>query len=281
MYTSPSGKSYIGQTWNEKLRMWQHKSGKYSSRILSSAIKKYGFDNFKYEVIHSGITNQMELDMLEEVEIRNKNTLYPKGYNLKEGGGGRGLFTEESKRVMSEARKKMPAMTEETKAKISKSLKGVKKSKEHINKVRYKIKGLKRSEEQKERIREGRKHLSFKIICLENMKEYDSITDASKELCLSTGCISLCVSGKRPTAGGFHWIRADKYTEESKKNILSKKTKNDIIRQPVECVETGEIFKSITEANKKTGAGRGNIARCCKIQSYTAKGLHWRYYHST
>lgn len=107
------------------------------------------------------------------------------------------------------------------------------------------------------------------------MEEYSSIADASKRLNISSGCISLTVSGKRPTAGGFHWLKTKNYSEVLKNKLLSTKTKNEIIRQPVMCVETGKTFRSISMAKKDTGCS--NIARCCKNENYSDNGLHWRY----
>ena len=50
-------------------------------------------------------------------------------------------------------------------------------------------------------------------------------------------------------------------------------------RKPVMCVETGEIFESVTEAANTIGAKEINISRVCrKIPSYiTAGGFHWEY----
>lgn len=276
MYTSPSGRSYIGQTWNENSRKRQHRTGSQSSRILASAIKKYGYENLKYCILHSGITNQMELDMLEDAEIENRKTIYPFGYNLQSGGSGRGkIFSDNTRKLLSDAQKNRPPASYETRMKISKALKGVKKSKEHAKKVGDKARGRKFNEDQIRTMKEAKKAMSVKIICLETMNVYESMTDASEKLNVKAGCISLCVAGKRPTAGGFHWIRYSKYTDELKNEILNKKTRNDIIRRSVICVETGVEYKSVTEALRKTGIK--NISRSCKDEDYRSGGFHWRY----
>lgn len=45
----------------------------------------------------------------------------------------------------------------------------------------------------------------------------------------------------------------------------------------VTCVETGEVFDSIKEANVKYGFHVSNICACCKGKVKTVGGYHWRY----
>lgn len=121
IYTSPSGKSYIGQTWNPEKRKVDHRN-KVRDTAFSKAIKKYGFDNMKYEVIHHGISSQLELDILEMSEIKNRKTLFPFGYNLTEGGMA-GLLSEETKKKISDL-KIGKKHSDITKRKMSESRKG-------------------------------------------------------------------------------------------------------------------------------------------------------------
>jgi group I intron endonuclease len=132
--TSPSGKVYIGQSWNIKVRWWQHGQSNHTPYLFSS-ITKYGKDNHKFEVIHhlpfdcgQSTMNQYEqlyMDLYKGCGI----TLL----NLKEGGSN-GRASEESKRKISEALKGRPAHnkgkkhSEETKQKISRAGLGKKSS---------------------------------------------------------------------------------------------------------------------------------------------------------
>lgn len=47
--------------------------------------------------------------------------------------------------------------------------------------------------------------------------------------------------------------------------------------KPVMCIETGVIYPSINEANRKTGADRNTIADVCKGKLKTAGGYHWKF----
>ena len=44
--------------------------------------------------------------------------------------------------------------------------------------------------------------------------------------------------------------------------------------KPVMCIETGEVFRTVTEANKKY---KGHIGEVCKGTRLKAAGYHWKY----
>lgn len=84
-YTSPSGKSYIGQTCRSlKERAGKDGNDYANCSIFFSAIKKYGFKNFKVEVLEE--TDLTNIDEREEYYIKFFNTLQPNGYNIQKGG---------------------------------------------------------------------------------------------------------------------------------------------------------------------------------------------------
>lgn len=99
-----NGKEYVGQTRRTLERRWrQHcSSASTGCRALSSAISKYGADSFEVVKLATAFSKH-ELDMLESAEVDSRQTLSPKGYNLKHGGGSRAPFSEESRRLMSSA----------------------------------------------------------------------------------------------------------------------------------------------------------------------------------
>lgn len=131
--TSPSNKCYIGQTINlvERKRTLYNPNKYYSGHRLDNAIKKYGIENFQYEIIIQIVESSKEklrekLDELEKFYIE-KYDSYSNGYNMTLGGSGsNGCFqTEESKRKISEKAKGRKGsmlgrhLTEEQKNKIS------------------------------------------------------------------------------------------------------------------------------------------------------------------
>jgi group I intron endonuclease len=126
--TSPSGKSYIGQTNNYHSRMIGHKNSfkkaKNSKRKLTrieNAIKKYGFENFKKEILITNITRS-KIDEYEKFYISEHKTLSPNGYNLRIGGD-LSTFSEDVKAQMSESAKiRYNSLSDEDKLEWNKSL---------------------------------------------------------------------------------------------------------------------------------------------------------------
>lgn len=157
--TSPSNKCYIGQTINlvERKRTLYNPNKYYSGHRLDNAIKKYGIENFQYEIIIQIVESSKEklrekLDELEKFYIE-KYDSYNNGYNMTLGGSGsNGCFqTEESKRKISEKAKGRKGsmlgrhLTEEQRNKISnfaKTRTGEKNSfygKTHLEEAKLKI----------------------------------------------------------------------------------------------------------------------------------------------
>lgn len=141
--TSPSGMVYIGKTWYFSRRMNQHKADAktmHKCRVLHKAIRKYGFDAFAIDILHSGVVDEAELSRLEIAEIARHNSHLPHGYNMTSGGeGASGLvFTAEHRQKIgakvSAARKGVPLKLSHREA-ISRGLKGRVHSQETRNKL--------------------------------------------------------------------------------------------------------------------------------------------------
>lgn len=102
-----NGKKYIGQTihslnYRKKQHLNSAKNYRDNCRLLNRAIRKYGEESFRWEVIDTA-TSQNELNNLESYYIELFNTTdVSKGYNLK-GGGIKPYLSDETKRKISEA----------------------------------------------------------------------------------------------------------------------------------------------------------------------------------
>jgi group I intron endonuclease len=94
-------KKYVGKTERSlEERKEQHRivsNGKNPVQIISRAIKKYGFDNFEWEVVfqNEGVTGKL-LGRIEKEFIKVLNTKAPHGYNMTSGGDGGNTFPAEN-----------------------------------------------------------------------------------------------------------------------------------------------------------------------------------------
>lgn len=90
--TSPSNKVYIGKTSSLAARIAGHKHDalvRNKPWAFSNAIRKYGIENIKFDVLKEGITNFYLSSFLEKKyiqEYKSNNRVY--GYNLTTGGEG-------------------------------------------------------------------------------------------------------------------------------------------------------------------------------------------------
>ena len=141
LLTSPSGKQYVGQTWDYGNCMSKYRNGRCNRQpVLCRAIKKHGWNNFTAVKIVQGIETQEWLDKIETGYIKAFNTIAPNGYNLTTGGDG-GKPCAETRKKISESKRgeKNPnfgkSPSPETRAKQSDAMRGKLKSPEHRAKM--------------------------------------------------------------------------------------------------------------------------------------------------
>lgn len=209
--TSPSNKSYIGQSWNIEKRFKTY-MGLYckSQRKLYASLNKYGSDNHIFEIL-------LELPLETTQEILDEKEIYYINHNVNlgielmniRGGGSRGKISYETKEKMSKARK--GKMSEEDKEKMSKRQSGCgngmygktpwNKGKSMSVECREKISN---STSGKINTKNRKKVLQFSLEGI-FIKEWLCIKLAAKELGITRPHISSCCSGKRNSCGGFIW----------------------------------------------------------------------------
>lgn len=101
-YTSPSGKSYIGQTTKTlAARAGKNGEGYVRCSAFYKAITKYGFEEMKVQILEN--FEEEDLDMLidklntaETYYIEFFDTIVPNGYNIRSGGEN-SIFSADSK----------------------------------------------------------------------------------------------------------------------------------------------------------------------------------------
>lgn len=121
-------KVYVGQTTTSLKKRFHGHCYDDAKNPINLAIKKYGKDNFKIELLEEVLTK--DLDSKEQFYIKTLNTLSPNGYNLRTGGHTGYKFTDEVKLKISKSKmgKKTKriyhALSNNTKYDISRSLNG-------------------------------------------------------------------------------------------------------------------------------------------------------------
>jgi group I intron endonuclease len=174
--TSPSGKVYIGQSWNVKHRWADYgKSTTRSQTYLNHSFIKYGKKAHAFDVIHElpNDCSQSILDLYEQLYMDLYRDCGAVLMNIREAGS-RGKLSEETKRKVSQGlignvpwnkgKKGYRVHSEDHKLKLSEAKKGLKpnnfgkpRSVTACIKTALKNRGQKRTPEQLQRIREARK----------------------------------------------------------------------------------------------------------------------------
>lgn len=217
-HTCPNGKVYIGITSQTDInRRWQNGYGYHNNVLFYRAIKKYGWENIRHEVLFDGISKQAaEKKEIELIKItKSNNPRY--GYNIENGGNCIGTHSEETKRKISDSQR---GEKNHNYGKPS-PLKGRKHTSEQIEKNRishigqpsyWKGKHLPADVVEKMRkpkTEEHKKKLSIAksvpVICVETGMMFSSGKAAGEAMGISRGSIAYVVKGIRHTAGGYHW----------------------------------------------------------------------------
>ena len=238
IHISPNNKKYIGLTSQKLENRWRNGKGYKNNTYFYRAIEKYGWDNFQHIIIARGLTEDeakwLEVELIREWDTTNQE----KGYNLTKGGEGTNGWTP----------------SKETREKISKA-----------------NKGLKRSEETKQKMSEnrwdnsGENHPMFGLKGELNPNFGRKNTEETKQKMSENHWD--CSGENNPMYGKHH-------SEETKEKI-SKANSEDNHPQAriIILLNTKEIFLTEKESAKKYNTYGSNISRCCNGKAKSAGKL--------
>jgi len=244
-----TNKCYIGETKqsNPESRWKEHKNtikNGVGCPALKDAVKKYGIENFKFEIL---IICFDEDRYKYEIEyIKKYNSKVPNGYNILDGGPGGGFegktHSEQAKKQISEYMKQKYIDNPELKKEISERNKilmnseiiknkisqGMIHSKKYQEMIKNKKAGIFHTEETKNKIRESLKKYNIEKQSINIVKhreamaksvgikisQYDSnnilidtfisFNDASRQTGVPSSTIKKCVKDNK-TNRGFIW----------------------------------------------------------------------------
>lgn len=236
-----NGKQYIGQRKYDKQGKWKEYLG--SGIILSRAIEKYGLENFSKEIIEECKTKKI-LNDREIYWINYYNAVESDNfYNIASGGDGGNTiagYTDDQRNLLS--------------TKLSDMRKGI--------------------------INIGKNNgNSRRVICINTMKVFDTINEASIYYNVDKDAIQQCCSGanKRKTAGEINGERMIWEYYDENKNYEFVPFKRDYKYKQILCLDNNIIYKSVHEASKNTGCSIVGIRHCCTGYLKTTKGMHFSY----
>ena len=218
-HTSPNGKMYVGVTRGTTKQRWKSGSGYKRQPRFYNAIQKYGWDNFKHEVLMEGLTRQ-QASLAERLFIGYwRLTERECGYNLSAGGVDFWEHSEETKRKLSELHKgKNNPMYGRTGALAPMYGKHHTEESKELNRLAHI--GFRHTKEAKRRMSEKRRNENSTnkkpVYCVELDRVFWGAKQAWLELGVNRSCICEACKGKRKTAGGYHWKYYDEYTKERK-----------------------------------------------------------------
>jgi len=285
LLASPSNKLYIGRTCNYFSRMRRHENMSDNCRKLNRAIEKYGWDNFDIIILEDNLT-YTKATARETFFIHLFDSV-SSGYNILHGGIGLGS----GKDCVNS---------------------GIKHTKEHRMKNseaktgdRNPNFGIPRTLETRIKISESqpnkRKIRSFNIKTKE-MKIFESVSDAAKELNVHSGKISGILNKTveinrhgnlivRRQVGGYTFEDFDENAEDMTYEEISKTT-TEKTREKLRIASKGRNAKGvigyhvlgytiefdvIKDAAKELNIDDGEISKCAKGLCGPRGGFTWKY----
>lgn len=273
-----NNKVYVGLT-TRKFEYRYGKNGirsvyvkqKHSNAHLCSSIEKYGFDCWEIKILHDNVTDVEELKSLEKYYVSKYKSNDPKyGYN-KTAGGDTTADRFKKKVICINDQKIFDSIADAgeyynvSHTAISQCCLG-KIQQVYGNQFAYYEEG------KKYELKEITNECFKAVVCINTMEKFDTITSASiKYNCNIEAIRQACNNHyKGATALGYQWD----YFEEGKEYELFDKTYYNSRR--VICINTGEIYESVSEAEKTNNIS--GISACCRGENHTAGGYQWEFY---
>jgi group I intron endonuclease len=244
---------YIGQTVQDdfQIRLNGHVSDANSGvkRHLYNAIRFYGWDQFTIEILHSFPREgnwEERLDDLEILEIVQRGTLAPGGYNNETGGNRNKVLHEDTKALMSSVR----------------------------SGDRHAMFGKHHDEEAKELVRLAnvKPVQQWSRDGTQLLRAFESVEEATRASGSDGSHICKVCKGERKTAGGFHWKFVN--SGDIQKNEPLKFTK--IQQWSFDGKTLITEYVSIKAAGEAVKSDKSTISKCCKGKLRSAGGFKWK-----
>lgn len=290
MHTSPNGKRYIGITCQRPAKRWGGNGyGYVGNEYFWRAIQKYGWDNFKHEILFENLTQQeaeqKEIELIAYYDSTDPN----KGYNITAGGSYSfnvelkpvkqytidGIFIQEYESIkyaseLTGINSGCISLCCNDKAKTASGyiwrFSDVALTEEHIswcNSDGHKDKWIPVCQYSKD----------GKFI-----RRYENLTIAASETNTNPTSIISCCEGESKFTADSIWRYADEELTQEHIDWCNNGRGGKIsVLQYSASYEFIERFDGIKSAGRLTGVNPTSIVRCCKELQETAGGFIWKY----
>lgn len=283
-----NGKVYIGQSIDCNRRKIGHycsshrpKSEEYDSHF-HRALRKYGRDNFDYEVIE-----ECSKDKLNEREIYwiEYYRSCDNGYNVSRGGHIRNNMTKAVYQIDIKTKKiinTFPSLVEAGESvngyigALSQVCNG--KLTSAYNYIWCYVDDYYDSKyDNYKRKRQCRSVYALDKKTFNIVKKFDSIVEAVNYVNgLSSIIIQNC-TGMIKSCYGFVWCYADEYSEEKYSNYVLDSQLKGVLQFDMNTGQLIAEYYSLNDVEKKTGFKKGSVSFACKGRTKSSHGYIWKY----
>jgi hypothetical protein len=128
------------------------------------------------------------------------------------------------------------------------------------------------------RIIPGIYNLPKPVIRLDTSQTYPSATAAAEAIGSTQANVSMVCHGQREHANGVRFAYLSDYEAGRIPCFQQRRAgKSNPRAKAVRCIDTGQVFDTISEAARETGVHSGKIVAVCKATRKSAGGYRWEY----
>ena len=252
-HTSPSNKVYIGITRQDPHKRWQSGWGYEDNNYFFNAIRKYGWQNFKHEIICEGLTEEEAKEKEIELIAHYDSTNREKGYNRDLGG---------SLRTRDSVERSVKAWHENGNAdKLRERIKEHWKDEEKAELHRQHLSESLRSEETNAKLSENMK------------KRYEDPVIKAKQIRLLNEIRGLRTEESYKEAGK----KISKHRQEHpEKFVNAGRPRKKVYQMDIETHEIIKVWDSARDASRGIGTSINGVSSAIN-QGSNLYGYHWEY----
>lgn len=267
-----NNKVYIGQSVDINYRFKNHISDSFNPKSKSydtaihRAIRKYGVDNFSFEIIEN-----CDVDKLNDREIYwiKKYDSYGNGYNMTHGGEGVSSIDRQYVYDLWDQGMSVGEISDYAKHDKHSIIHILKNYDNYSNDESYKRGRILASKNNSRKIKQYDLNGNF-------ISMYDNINEAAQIVNTKAANIRAVICGLQLTAAGFQWVLEGQESPGICK-VIGKNEKRPVVQLDKDKQFIAE-YESVSLATKSINLKNPNsIVTCCKGKGKTAGGYYWMY----